>query len=962
MSYNNQNLYSQNASSNRVITTFEGLVGAVQHDQVLGSAYKDLTLRYRYSSNAYAKAYGIDEAADLIGKPDTEFLAADIAKANQIIEQEIISDGLCDVRPFAPLVPLSELSNQTFIVRQSLANDLDKKVGLEIALVSEALLSYPLGVALGIQIGGEMSPLMVIKGSRLLYVSAEMEEHVPNTQQGDDVREALGLNHGEPLEHQLLAARRQHGDEFYVITGRGQGRLRRWQLQSMSINWLGERALLVGFVESKSEKEKSDHEASSKNVVPLANYRSGISRDPYRQLLENSANGVLILSGLRPVYANQSVADLLGFSNGDGVLSIDNVLQLFSDSDKAKLNILSLYAGDNSQTDFVVDLRRRDTVPLYDDRRLPRILSVHFAVSRIYWRGEPALLCSLTDLTEQGSEQQRLRENQERFKDFAESAADFFFELDQTKQLVFVSDSIESILGITPSDLVGGDYIEEFEPFIEEHEISSFQRDIKAMNEKTGVQEIEYKWLRPNDEPRFIQQICKPIFDEHGGFRGYRGVGRDVTVDRQLAEQVSYHASHDSLTGLLNRREFELRLRNAVDDARQNKAVHAICYIDLDNFKIVNDTCGHSAGDELLRQLGNMLQQKVRRSDALARLGGDEFGIVIYHCDPVWAENVADQVRQAVENFLFLWDGNRFSVGASIGVVVIDDQVESSSAVMSAADEACYTSKDRGRNNVVVANREVSKEEPREEASWVIKINQALQEKRFVLFSQSYAPLSPENDNGNYLELLIRLETEEGDIVSPQAFMPAAERYGLAPKIDLMVLTQCLEWLETSPRVLEDLASCAINITAHSLRDSRVLDNMVALVRNSNVPGEKLCFEISETTTIANLSSAREFIARLAEHGCRFSLDDFGSGMSSFQFLRDLPIEFLKIDGLFVRGMLEDQVSQAMVRSINEISHVLGRKTIAESVESEDIIIKLKDYGVDFAQGFIVDRPHRIRF
>jgi diguanylate cyclase (GGDEF)-like protein len=432
-----------------------------------------------------------------------------------------------------------------------------------------------------------------------------------------------------------------------------------------------------------------------------------------------------------------------------------------------------------------------------------------------------------------------------------------------------------------------------------------------------------------------------------------------ISQERKLRKQLSYQASHDALTGLINRFEFENHLKDALESAHKEDVTHAMLYIDLDQFKIVNDTCGHVAGDELLRQLSTVLQQRIRGSDLLVRLGGDEFGVLLGNCMPENALKVANGLLNTVQEFRFVWEDKSFVVGASIGVVTIDRDSESIADIMSAADAACYSAKDAGRNRVHIFGRnDKSFVDRYGEMQWVTRINEALAKDNFQLFCQQIMPVGDTGgDSPVLIEILVRMKDEGGKLIPPGAFIPAAERYNLMTSLDRWVVKSTIEWLSSNAHITGQLGKCSINLSGQSISDTQFLDYLLRSLAENDVPAEKICFEITETAAITNLSMATHFIAQLKAIGCSFALDDFGSGLSSFAYLKNLPVDYLKIDGSFVKDIVDDPIDEAMVRSINEIGHVMGKETIAGFVENDEILARLNEIGVDYAQGFGIDMP-----
>ncbi|MFO1318942.1 MAG: EAL domain-containing protein [Burkholderiales bacterium] len=457
-----------------------------------------------------------------------------------------------------------------------------------------------------------------------------------------------------------------------------------------------------------------------------------------------------------------------------------------------------------------------------------------------------------------------------------------------------------------------------------------------------------------------IVHSAAPIRDGSGKVTGVVLVLRDVSRERQYAAKLSYQASHDALTGLINRTEFERRLDLALQTATQMGRHHAVLYLDLDQFKVVNDTCGHAAGDQLMRQVSTLLQHCLREGDTLARLGGDEFGVLLENCPPDAADRIADKLRQTVTDFHFAWGNLSFNIGVSIGLVNVEDALFTLAEVLRAADTACYMAKEKGRNRVQVYHPEDSELTIRQgEMEWIGRLQRALDENRFVLHAQEIFEVAGPRRGGRHCELLIRMLDEDGHLVPPMAFIPAAERYNLMPAVDRWAIRTALATLsrlgsEEGPHPIE---LCAINLSGASITDERFLDFVREQFTRFAVPYSMICFEITETAAIANLDRAERLMRELKALGCWFSLDDFGAGMSSFAYLKHLPVDFLKIDGAFVKDMADDPIDRAMVEAINNVGHVMGKKTIAEFVDSPQVFEALRRIGVDYAQGYGLARP-----
>lgn len=460
-----------------------------------------------------------------------------------------------------------------------------------------------------------------------------------------------------------------------------------------------------------------------------------------------------------------------------------------------------------------------------------------------------------------------------------------------------------------------------------------------------------------------IEIITSPIRDQEGKTKGAVLVFHDVTELIGMARQLSYQATHDDMTGLVNRREFEERLEAVLHQAKKHNTSHAMAYLDLDQFKVVNDSCGHAAGDELLKQLGNELQYRMRDDDTLARLGGDEFGMLLTNIQPRQAVRRIEELHKSVGKFRFVWEDKVFEVGSSIGLVSITNKSGTLADVMSAADSACYVAKDSGRNRVHVYQADDKEIEKRQgELQWLQKITRAFEDQRFMLYYQPIKPLSDRGlESGMHYELLLRMLDDNGNPVLPTGFIAAAERYHLIQTIDKWVVSTALKALENKEVTKElNTAVCAINLSGQSFGDETFLNFVIDEIRSSSVDPQRICFEITETAAIANLNYAMKFISSLKELGCKFSLDDFGRGFSSFRYLKDLPVDYLKIDGSFVRDLAHDPIDYAMVEAINQIGHVMGIATIAEHVQTDAALEILNRLGVDFVQGSIIAEPKPI--
>jgi diguanylate cyclase (GGDEF)-like protein/PAS domain S-box-containing protein len=480
---------------------------------------------------------------------------------------------------------------------------------------------------------------------------------------------------------------------------------------------------------------------------------------------------------------------------------------------------------------------------------------------------------------------------------------------------------------------------------------------LRSMAVAGEIRNAELVLKRKDGRKIVVLENSRAVRDDLGQVIYYEGTLTDITEAHELSRQLSYEASHDALSGLINRREFELRLQRALDSV-QAGSTHAVCYLDLDQFKIINDTCGHIAGDELLRQLAHVLQGRVRSNDTLARLGGDEFGLLLHDCSIDDASMVANGLLKAVEHHAFVWGNSTFTVGASIGLVPVTPAFRRVTQVLQAADAACYAAKDQGRNRIHVYQEDDTLVAQRHgEMQWVARVKRALNDNRFFLEAQPIVPLQGDRQAKRNYELLVRMRDESGRVVPPGAFLPAVERYNLSQRLDRWVITTALQWISSHRAQIERVSRIFINLSGDSVGDGQLQEFIRQSILEMNVPPEQLGFEITETAAIGNLTRANQLIAGLRELGCAFALDDFGSGVSSFAYLKALTVDYLKIDGLFIGNIVADRIDYEMVRSITDIGHVMGKKVVAESVESLEALEKLRQIGVDFVQGFAIGAP-----
>ena len=544
-------------------------------------------------------------------------------------------------------------------------------------------------------------------------------------------------------------------------------------------------------------------------------------------------------------------------------------------------------------------------------------------------------------------------QEQERARVTLHSIGDAVITTDDEGLIDYVNPVAEALTGWTQAEALGQP-LERIMHLIDEATLQPADSPLALCDNATQTLTSHVALVRRDGTTIAIDDSAAPIHDRQGAVVGGVLVFRDVTIARSMEQRMTWAATHDTLTGLVNRREFESRVDVALASARSSARHHVLLYMDLDQFKVVNDTAGHAAGDGLLKQIALLLQDKLRASDTLARLGGDEFGVLLDGCPLDRAELIAADLLAAVKDFRFNWEGKVFTVGISIGVVAIDSDSVSRTEIFGAADASCYAAKERGRNRVFVFHHaDADIVERRRDMDWAGRLGRALDENRFVLYYQPYRTLAAGDPGAKHVEILLRLIDEDGSVVLPGSFLPAAERYNAMPAIDHWVI-------RTAFSRYKDLVApliCAINLSGTSLNSEGLLEFIRAQARIHALPRGVVCFEITETAAINNLRRATQFIKDVKALGFYFALDDFGSGSSSFGHLKNLPVDYLKIDGGFVQDIAVDPLDRAMTETINLVGHIMGLKTVAEFAETEAVIGELKAMGVDFAQGYGVQRP-----
>jgi diguanylate cyclase (GGDEF)-like protein/PAS domain S-box-containing protein len=528
--------------------------------------------------------------------------------------------------------------------------------------------------------------------------------------------------------------------------------------------------------------------------------------------------------------------------------------------------------------------------------------------------------------------------------------ADAVITSDDNGNVLYMNKAAERLTGVDAAEAAGKTMQSLFHLMSEDK--TTHINSVWLTDTTSNIEEVLLE--RADGQEFVISKSTSSLHDINGVLFGNVTVLHDVTMLRALSNQLSYQARYDSLTGLVNRYEFDRKTQATIEDSLTGNRVHCLAYIDLDKFKVVNDTCGHMAGDLLLKQLSAHIKSKVRNSDTLARLGGDEFAILLMGCTLDKAKEIVENVLRAVQEYRFTFEGKVFKVGASIGLTEISpSKALTISELLATVDSACYAAKSEGGNRINVYHPGDSHMKERiNQLEWVSRINVGLEKNQFVLYMQPFKSL---NNKEKHCELLIRMQGDNDTLYPPGAFLPAAERYHLMPQIDRWVVNEALSVIASRGAGFDYV--CAINLSGQSLSQHGFLEYVVNKIEQHGVDTRRLCFEITETTVITNLDKARQFMHALRAVGCRFSLDDFGSGLSSFAYLKNLEVDFLKIDGMFVKSIVNNKIDHAMVESINNIGHVMGLQTIAEFAENADIIDMLKIIGVDYAQGYGVEMP-----
>ena len=574
-------------------------------------------------------------------------------------------------------------------------------------------------------------------------------------------------------------------------------------------------------------------------------------------------------------------------------------------------------------------------------------------------QGQPLRVVGVTwDVTAVRTLTRQLSEQHELLRVTLQSIGDAVITTNADGQVNWLNPVAERMTGWLAAEATGRPLAQVFHIVNEETRQSAEDPVLNCLKQGKGVGLASHTLLIGRDGSEYgIEDSASPIRNGDGELLGVVLVFHDVTEQRRMSGEMTHRASHDALTGLINRAEFETRLRRTLNRAHEERSQHALMYIDLDQFKLVNDACGHSAGDQLLQQVAKLMGETVRARDTLARLGGDEFAFILEHCTIEQAQRVAQQVCDRMDDFRFVHDERRFRIGASIGLVPVDTRWASPAAVMQAADTSCYAAKEAGRNRVHVwFDTDLAMRARQGEMQWATRLEQAIDDNHFVLYAQKIYPLAARS-TGLHAGVLLRLRDVDGSLIPPGAFLPAAERFHLSSRIDRWVLQHALARL-ASVEELDAVELLCINLSGQSIGDRAFHRHAVELLTLAGpVVCQRVCLEITETAAVTHMADASQFIEQVRALGVRMALDDFGAGASSFGYLKTLPVDLLKIDGQFIKDLIDDPLDDAAVRCFVDVARVVGLKTVAEFVDRPEILQRVREHGIDYAQGFLLHRP-----
>ena len=653
-----------------------------------------------------------------------------------------------------------------------------------------------------------------------------------------------------------------------------------------------------------------------------------------RTLVQTAAEGIIVINSKgRIVTFNPAAEQLFGYSSAE--IRGRSLQPLLPELFDAKLRIQA--TGGERELDG--HHRNRGTLQLL------------IRISPMRIDGEQLYTCMVADISRRKLMEQQLRDAETRYRDLVETAHDMVWTMDTSAQLTYVNRACTSIYAYTPYEMLQHRLDEFRSPDHPPHDRDA----IDALLAGEDTVQFETVHLDSENKPHFLSFSARSHKNEQGEVIRISGTTRDITEQKAFQHQLSYNAEHDPLTGLFNRTYFQEELERTVARTARTGISSALFYIDLDQFKYINDTLGHAAGDRLLVDIAALLSMHVREGDLLARFGGDEFTLLLYSIERQDVVRVAENFRTLCDDYRFNVNDKSWNVSASIGITVIDRQANSAEEILSHADLACNMAKQQGRNRVNLYNpADLGKADMQADMSWATQVREMLEHDRFQLVYQPI--IATESGETIDYEVLVRMVCDDGQVILPGGFMPAAERFGLIHSVDRWIVRRAILQLAELQKRGQD-ANFSINLSGKAFEDATLLPLIRDLLDTSALDPSRITFEITETAAIANLAGAEEFISALKDIGCQFALDDFGSGFSSFAYLKHLPVDKLKIDGAFVKGMAHSAVDQAMVESMNQVAHALGKQTVAECVENAETLQILKEMGVDRAQGNFIGRP-----
>jgi len=660
----------------------------------------------------------------------------------------------------------------------------------------------------------------------------------------------------------------------------------------------------------------------------------------------------------KEVFFSKRWFEMTGYSYAEGikVLSDWNAFVHPDDLEEAQQQAEAFYSQETDTFDCIMRLRhkrgdyrwiRTRCKGTFDDQsKLSRIVAIQLDVTEMY-------------MYEAGFKREK-----QNAKITLDAIGDGVISTDTQGHIEYMNPVAEQLTGWNANQALGLSIKDVFRVFHEETCEPIENPLLLSMRRKNKIKSIRPSLMVKRDgSEQFIESTATPMLSTRDSKFVVGGVlvFHDVTESRELNRRLSYHASHDILTGLVNRTEFEKQLTKTIQKVGSNENVYTLCHFDIDRFKMINDTCGHAAGDLLLSQLGALFKSKIRWRDVIARISSDNFGLISEVASMSEAEEIVETLRSAVNDFQFVWDERTYKITVSIGLVPIASNTTTLEELITTAEAACNAAKEAGRNRVhVFKENDLDLIRRKREMQWAARITTALDEGRFEIFRQYIHPLDEGASGKEHYELLLRMRDEKNKLVTPTSFIAAAERYGLIKRIDRWVVENTFQWLVSEADQRSSLAMCSINLSGQSMTDDKFLDFIINQFYVSGLDPSLICFEITETAAIASYAKATQFIETLKDLGCKFALDDFGTGHASFGYLKQFPVDYLKIDGSFVKGILKDPIDREMVRTINEIGHLTGKKTIAEFAENQEIINILKELGVNYAQGFGFSQPEQI--